>query len=86
VAALVVGIGLGLLSIGHQADASRTAEAEAADALNYVVQPGDTLWSIALTLSPGDDPRPLVHVLDDIAGGALLAPGQRLVIPDYLLD
>ena len=85
VAALILGLVSGLLSMGHRADATRTPEAEAADSVAYVVQPGDTLWGIAHTLSPGDDPRPLVHALDDIAGGALLQPGQRLVVPGYLV-
>jgi len=47
----------------------------------YVVQPGDTLWSIADGLaSPGEDVRPLVDALNDIAGGASLEIGDRLVI------
>jgi hypothetical protein len=44
----------------------------------YVVQPGDSLWSIALRLKPGDDPRPVVDELSRRAGGAALRPGQRL--------
>ena len=84
VAALVLGLVLGALSLGRQAGASRTPEAEAADSITYVVQPGDTLWAIARDLSPGSDPRPLVDALDDIAGGAMLQPGQRLVIPGHL--
>ena len=45
----------------------------------YVVQPGDTLWDIALVIAPGD-PRSLVHDLAEAAGGAALEPGQRIVI------
>ncbi len=86
VAALILGLVAGLASMGHQADASRTPEAAAADSIDYVVQPGDTLWSIANMLSPGGDPRPLVHELDAIAGGALLQPGQLLVFPGHLVD
>ena len=86
VAALAVGLVLGLLSLGRQADASRTPEARSADSVTYVVQPGDTLWGIAQDLKPGTDPRPLVEALDDIAGGALLQPGQRLVVPGHLVD
>lgn len=46
----------------------------------YVVQPGDTLWDIALAVAPGEDPRILVHDLAEAAGGAALEPGQRIVI------
>lgn len=49
----------------------------------YVVRPGDTLWSIAERLRPGEDPRPLVDAIERAngvsAGG--LVPGQSLRIP-----
>jgi hypothetical protein len=48
----------------------------------YVVQPGDTLWAIAERFSPeGIDVRHTVDRLSDAAGGALLQPGQRIVLP-----
>jgi LysM repeat protein len=47
----------------------------------YVVQPGDTLWSIARRLQPEGDVRPLVDQLVDLNGGTDLAVGQRLPIP-----
>jgi len=84
IAALVLGPVLGVASMGHEADAPRTSEARVGDSITHVVQPGDTLWGIARRLSPEGDPRPLVHVLDDIAGGALLQPGQRLILPGHL--
>ena len=84
--AVFIGLVLALLSLGRSADATRTPEAEAADSVTYVVQPGDTLWSIARDLAPGEDPRPLVDALDEIAGGALLQQGQRIVIPGHLVD
>ena len=46
----------------------------------YVVQPGDTLWDIAVAVAPGEDPRGLVHELADAAGGSTLEPGQQIVI------
>ena len=46
----------------------------------YVVQPGDTLWDIALAIAPGDDPRALVHDLAEATGGTALEPGQRIAI------
>jgi len=50
--------------------------------LTYVVQPGDTLWSIAHRVAPGQDPRPVVDRLieaNDVQGG--LQAGQELSIP-----
>ena len=48
----------------------------------YVVQPGDTLWSIAERITPDD--RDIRHTVDRLAastGGAMLQPGQRIVLP-----
>lgn len=50
-------------------------------ASGYVVQPGDTLWSIARRLQPEGDLRPLVDQLVDRNGGTDLTVGQRLPIP-----
>jgi nucleoid-associated protein YgaU len=49
--------------------------------IGYLVQPGDTLWSIARKLQPEGDVRALVHQLVDANGGADLDVGQRLVLP-----
>ena len=49
---------------------------------SYVVQPGDTLWSIARSLQPEGDVRPVVHGLLDANGGApALSVGQVLMVP-----
>ena len=53
-----------------------------ASRVTYVVQPGDTLWSIARRVAPGQDPRPVVDRLieaNDVRGG--LQAGQELSIP-----
>lgn len=44
----------------------------------YVVQPGDTLWTIAERIAPGDDPRPIVNELSDRNGDSELQVGDRL--------
>jgi hypothetical protein len=46
----------------------------------YVVQPGDTLWSIAAEVAPDSDRRDTVGRLADAAGGTDLVPGQRIVL------
>jgi hypothetical protein len=47
----------------------------------WVVQPGDTLWSIAAELAPDADPRAVVDRLIDANGGAPIQVGQHLVLP-----
>lgn len=49
----------------------------------YLVRPGDTLWTIAERLAPGEDPRPLVRAIvqvNDLDAGALEA-GVTITIP-----
>jgi LysM repeat protein len=46
----------------------------------YVVKPGDTLWSIAATIAPDSDPRPVVDALRAANGGPGIQVGQRLTI------
>jgi Tfp pilus assembly protein FimV len=47
----------------------------------YVVQPGDTLWSIAAAVAPDSDPRPVVDALREANGGRpTLRAGDRLMI------
>lgn len=50
---------------------------------SVVVQPGDTLWSIAGDLAPDEDPRGVVDALQAANGleGAELVPGQVLLVP-----
>jgi hypothetical protein len=45
-----------------------------------VVSPGDTVWSIASSLAPGTDPRPVVDAIVEANGGSTLVAGQRLEI------
>jgi LysM repeat protein len=49
----------------------------------YVVQPGDTLWSIAVEMAPSEDPRPLVDAISsaNAIDPTTLVPGQAIVIP-----
>jgi hypothetical protein len=47
----------------------------------YVVQPGDTMWSIAQRLDPTADPRVLVSQLETQVGSDTLQPGERIHLP-----
>ena len=48
---------------------------------SYVVQAGDTLWSVARSAQPQGDVRPLVDLLARHTGGRPLRAGQRLPLP-----
>lgn len=58
------------------ADAS--TDTSPAPALTYVVEPGDTLWSIASTIDVDRDIRDVVASLVEENGGAGISPGQVL--------
>lgn len=47
----------------------------------WVVQPGDSVWSIAQAAEPGADVRPLVDRMTAELKGAALYPGERILIP-----
>jgi hypothetical protein len=46
-----------------------------------VVRPGDSLWTIAERLAPGDDPRPVVDEVQAARRGAPLVPGETILWP-----
>ncbi|MDR0342006.1 MAG: LysM peptidoglycan-binding domain-containing protein, partial [Nocardiopsaceae bacterium] len=48
-----------------------------------VVQPGQSLWTIALRAAPGADPRVVVQRIIDLngLGGQSIQPGERLWVP-----
>jgi LysM repeat protein len=48
-----------------------------------VVQPGDTLWSLAQEVAPEQDPRAVVDAIVDVndLDGVGLVPGQVLQLP-----
>lgn len=80
---LVACAALGMLGGGPLAASERATSSGgrpiAGDA--YVVQPGDTLWSIARRIRPGADPRPLVDRLATLHGGTTLYVGERIMLP-----
>ena len=83
---LAVGLALTVVCAAWAGPVAR-AMAGAEEALvarsTYVVEPGDSLWSIAEDLAPGSDPRPLVDAIaqaNDVLDEELAA-GEILVIP-----
>ena len=70
---------LGALGGGPLA-APGTPAARGGAAAVYVVQPGDTYWSIARHLQPTGDVRALVDKLSSGHGGAPLQPGEQLAL------
>jgi hypothetical protein len=80
-AAVAIGVGA-LLAVGHAGAAlggtSLAAPGARPRVVSHVVEPGDTLWSIAQDLAPGSDPRPVVDALSDARDGAALVPGETV--------
>ncbi len=64
----------GTASVGATATPAAAASASAV----HVVEPGETLWTLARRLQPQGDVRPLVARLQVASGGGPLVPGQRL--------
>lgn len=75
---LVSLLNLALFVLGESA--SPSADATPVAELSVVVEPGDTVWSIAESLADGSDVRPVVDALVEANGGPQLAVGDRLVI------
>ena len=63
--------------------ASRADDPPAGPAPTIVVQPGDTLWSVATRVMPGRDGRDAVAELRRANGlrGSELQPGALLILP-----
>ena len=85
--ALLVAVAFLTISVGQAALGRFSAEAgsgSASDAATtWVVQPGETLWSIAEKVAPGADPRETVariESMNDLSGSAVVA-GSEIYVP-----
>jgi hypothetical protein len=80
-AAVAIGVGA-VLAVGSAGAALGGTSLATPDArprvVSHVVEPGDSLWSVARELAPGSDPRPVVDALSDARGGADLVPGETI--------
>jgi len=90
VALMVFGL-FGLVRVA-QGSAGTSAEVGIAEVIPgpgdrvIVAGEGDSLWSIAVSMSPDGDPRPVVAALIEANGGETIRIGQQIVIPARLLD
>ncbi len=78
---LVIGLALPLGGTGGTSHTSGPALAGTTHPVEYTVQPGDTLWSIAVAADPSADPRPLVATLASQTGSYTVEPGERIAVP-----
>jgi LysM domain len=82
---VVMGVLLGVLALplsgtgGHSHPIGSALPV--AGPITYVVQPGDSLWSIAERVDPSGDPRPLMARLALQTGSDTVVPGERVVLP-----
>jgi LysM repeat protein len=79
---LLVGVVLVAFSLGRTSATAGSAGSRSTPRTT-VVQPGETLWSIAHRVAPGADPRDVVSQLSDLnsLGSTPIVAGQRLVLP-----
>jgi len=83
---LVLALMFGAVAVGRGALAglapAPAAATSSAGGPSVVVEPGDTLWSIARRLQPTGDVRPLVDRLVAAHGTAAIEPGDRIALPN----
>ncbi len=72
---------VGVVTLSGYSFAQSNRPATPTQVLN--VQPGDTLWQLAKTADPQQDPRDVVQHIAELnnLSSLELQPGQRLVIP-----
>jgi LysM repeat protein len=59
----------------------RPAAVSSGPVVSRTVQPGDTLWSIARSVQPTGDVRPLVDQILSTRGGRPLQVGEEITVP-----
>lgn len=82
---LLAGVVIGSGQWAGASDASGSAASGGPATAVVVVQPGESLWSIAQAVAPGADPRETVLRLRELNGmaDAVVVPGQSLVVPRF---
>jgi len=79
----VVALFSAMLMFGSFANATLSSQGPATQIV--VVQPGESLWSIAQSIAPGADPRETVSRIRDLNGmtSAVVVKGQSLIVPTF---
>ena len=83
IAGLSMAIGLSIAAVTVAVEVASGGGLQLAGSSTVVVQPGDTLWSLAQHLAPREDARAVVDAIidrNDLAGTELV-PGQVLELP-----
>ena len=75
----VVGVGLSSIRFADAGQAGPAGTAPVSTSF-VIVQPGDTLWSLAREVQPDGDIRPLVAQLSRAHGGSSLRAGERIAL------
>ncbi|MGZ8765249.1 MAG: hypothetical protein ACXW2C_06105 [Acidimicrobiia bacterium] len=73
---IVVAVGRVGASLGGSSLVTPERPPASASVSTFVVQPGDSLWSIAKRIAPGADPRPIVDALARDRRDVPLRPGE----------
>jgi hypothetical protein len=75
-------VGLGSW-LGPVVSGERDGDLRLAGVTSVVVEPGDSLWSIAEAVSDGEDVRTVIDRIQELNGleGSVLVPGQVLQLP-----
>ena len=78
--AAVLGLGMALTAAraGATLRGTPAAPVRLPHVQSVVVQPGDTLWSIAHRVAPNRDPRDVVDAIAKARGSSALVPGETL--------
>jgi len=83
--ALSLVIALSSAVFGH-ISASNASSAATRATSTVIVQPGQTMWGLASTVAPNDDPRDTIARIADLnnlsySQVSAVHPGQRLIVP-----
>jgi LysM repeat protein len=80
---VLVAVGLAAAAQAQAASSGSSSAALRRSMTRVVVQPGQTLWSIASRAEPAADPRAVVQQIVDVNAlpGTSIQPGQQLWVP-----